>query len=368
MISTLTLSGSGDTDLTNDGYIFQESNFGTKNYSVETDSHLVMSVAPTTAEPDPAILEVHGANLVTGTSLSSVTISELKITDTVTHATVDLTGFPANAVDQFVNDTSRLGLTDSTGVVLVSPNAQVGSWQWLLSASGTTINDIGTGANTLIAGGPNMTVHGDGNDVVVFTGTQSQYTITANVANGANGITVTDTGTSRTSADQFNGVLQLRFSDHTVTVAANHSLAESVALLYQGALGRSPDQTGLLTWNPLAAALPASAQAQGVYALSDVSANYNGNLSIAGGFTNSTEFQTKYGSLTDAQFVTQLYANILDRAPDATGYGTWMGELSAGYTREHVLVGFAESVEAIGNATNGYTGQSSTHAAWLFLA
>ena len=366
MISTLTLSGSGNTDLTNDVYVYQEMNTGVKTLAFESSTHILATRAPTAAEPDSAIIEYYGTNLVTG--VPTPTLTELKITDSVTNATVDLTGFPANAYPQYALDTSWLGSTDPDGTIAVSPNAQVGSWQWLLSASGTTINDIGTGANTLIAGGANMTIHGNGNEVVVFTGTQSQYGITATAANGANGITVTDTGTSRTSADQFNGVLQLKFSDHTVTIAANHSLAESVALLYQGALGRSPDQTGLLTWNPLAAALPASAQAMGVYALSDVSANYNGTLSIAGGFTNSTEFVTKYGSLTNDQYVTQLYTNILDRAPDATGYATWMGELNAGFSREHVLVGFAESVEAIGNATNGYTGQSGAHAAWLFLA
>jgi hypothetical protein len=51
-----------------------------------------------------------------------------------------------------------------------------------------------------------------------------------------------------------------------------------------------------------------------VYALSNISGGYNGSLSIAAGFTNSTEFISKYGSLTNAQFVTDLYSNILDRA------------------------------------------------------
>ena len=355
----LTLSGSGSTDLTNDGYTFQEWNFGTKTFSIETSTHIQGQIAPTAAEPDAATEDYYGTNLVTG--VPTPTITEWKITDTVTNATVDLTGFPANAYPEFVLNSSDIG----NGY---SPNAQVGSWQWLLSSSGSTINDTGTGINTLIAGGPNMTIHGNGNETVVFTGAQSEYSLTATTANGTNGITVTDTGTGRTSADQFGGVLQLQFSDHTVTIAANHSLEEEVALLYQGALGRSPDPTGLLNWNKLANALTSSQQAIGVYVLSDTSANYNGTLSIAGGFTNSTEFQTKYGSLTDAQFVTQLYSNILDRAPDSTGYATWMGELSSGYTREHVLVGFAESVEAITNATTGFTGQSGTHAAWLFLA
>lgn len=106
----------------------------------------------------------------------------------------------------------------------------------------------------------------------------------------------------------------------------------------------------------------------GAYGLSDVSAGYNGSLSIAGGFTNSAEFIAKYGSLTNAQFVTDLYANVLDRAPDAAGFNYWMSALSSGQSREHVLVGFADSAEAISNATAGFTGQSGYHATWLILA
>ncbi len=100
-----------------------------------------------------------------------------------------------------------------------------------------------------------------------------------------------------------------------------------------------------------------------------------GTGSIASGFTDSGEFSAKYGSLTDTQFVTQLYANILDRAPDAAGLASWISSLTsheaAGMTqdaaRQIVLVGIADSQEAINNATQGYTGQSGPHAAWLVL-
>jgi hypothetical protein len=132
-------------------------------------------------------------------------------------------------------------------------------------------------------------------------------------------------------------------------------------------LGRTPDPAGLQSWETIANALPSATEAIGVYALSDQSGGYNGSLSIAGGFTQSGEFVAKYGSLSNTQFVTQLYANVLDRAPDTAGLNSWLAELSAGQTREHVLIGFAESAEAISNAQNGFTGQSAAHAAWLFL-
>jgi hypothetical protein len=155
----------------------------------------------------------------------------------------------------------------------------------------------------------------------------------------------------------------------TTITAAHGSLNEYIALLYQGALGRTPDLPGLQGWEQIGSVppIPSEFQTTGVYVLSDVSGNFNGNLSIAGGFTNSAEFIAKYGSLTNAQFVTNLYSNILDRAPDTAGFNGWMSLLAAGNSREHVLVGFADSAEAISNATHGFVGQSGTHAAWLFL-
>ena len=41
--------------------------------------------------------------------------------------------------------------------------------------------------------------------------------------------------------------------------------------------------------------------------------------------------------------------------------------MNGGTAKGQALVGFADSPEALANATNGYTGQSGTHAAWLFL-
>jgi Domain of unknown function (DUF4214) len=72
---------------------------------------------------------------------------------------------------------------------------------------------------------------------------------------------------------------------------------------------------------------------------------------IAGGFTQSVEFQTKYGSLTDNGFVTQLY--LLNRTPDPTETNAWLNPMHNGdangthFTRDMVLVGFAESPENI---------------------
>ncbi len=230
---------------------------------------------------------------------------------------------------------------------------------------GPVVSNTTGSQETLVAPVADSSVQGDGYDILDLSQNpiataSSAYALSAN---GDGSFELTTTG----SVDHVSGVMQVAFSDATVTIAGNGSENEYIALLYQGALGRTPDAGGLAGWEQIAAALPASTQAMGVYGLSVVPGNYNAGLSIAAGFTNSPEFIAKYGSLTNQQFVTNLYANILDRAPDPTGFAGWLSQLSSGATREHVLVGFADSQEAISNATVGFTGQSGAHAAWLFV-
>jgi hypothetical protein len=45
--------------------------------------------------------------------------------------------------------------------------------------------------------------------------------------------------------------------------------------------------------------------------------NDSADMSIATGFLQSAEFQAKYGNLSDAVFITEQYANVLGRAPEA---------------------------------------------------
>jgi hypothetical protein len=68
---------------------------------------------------------------------------------------------------------------------------------------------------------------------------------------------------------------------------------------------------------------------------------------IVSGFVGSTEFQSRYGQLDNAQFVTLLYNNVLDRAPDQAGLNYWLGQLGSGVARETVVLNFSESAELI---------------------
>jgi len=130
-----------------------------------------------------------------------------------------------------------------------------------------------------------------------------------------------------------------------------------IARLYMAALGRTPDAAGLAFWeSAYQSGVSAAAKAQGpIYALGEAGVD-GGSLSIAGGFTHSPEFKSLYGALGNDAFVHQLYINILDRAGDAGGIQYWDNLLDSGAaTREMVLVGFAESPEAIKNSASWLT-------------
>lgn len=53
-------------------------------------------------------------------------------------------------------------------------------------------------------------------------------------------------------------------------------------------------------------------------------------LDITWSFGNSTEFVNTYGSLSDRDYITLVYANVLDRTPDENGYRYWLELLSDG--------------------------------------
>jgi Domain of unknown function (DUF4214) len=102
---------------------------------------------------------------------------------------------------------------------------------------------------------------------------------------------------------------------------------EDVARLYQVALDRAPDASGLQSWG--------AAIDDGTISLTNVATD----------FTTSPEFIQDYGSLSNSAFVNQLYENTLGRPADPAGAQGWDNALAAGMSRGAVLVGFAESQE-----------------------
>lgn len=71
-------------------------------------------------------------------------------------------------------------------------------------------------------------------------------------------------------------------------------------------------------------------------------------LSVAEGFINSAEFKSVYGeNPTDAELISKLYQNILNRDGEAAGIDYWLDQLGSGVGRAQVLASFSESAENV---------------------
>ena len=116
--------------------------------------------------------------------------------------------------------------------------------------------------------------------------------------------------------------------------------ADDVYRLYRATLDRDPDLNGYLNWSQrLADGMPF--------------------LTVVSGFTNSPEFRQTYGATDNRAFVTLLYDNVLDRAPDSQGLINWTARLASGeMTRAQVVQGFAQSTEF-------RIGTSADHRDWV---
>lgn len=101
----------------------------------------------------------------------------------------------------------------------------------------------------------------------------------------------------------------------------------SVFRLYRAFFLRDPDVAGLIHWEVR-------------HHLAGVDL-----WRVADRFASSSEFQGRYGRLSDAAFVDLVYRNVFDRTPDTGGGAYWRGRLADGMSRGAVMVGFSESPE-----------------------
>jgi hypothetical protein len=137
-----------------------------------------------------------------------------------------------------------------------------------------------------------------------------------------------------TTAGRFSGGVWVpaagRFSGG---VWAPDPVAVDVMRYYETVLDRLPDAGGLLYWIDV--------REQGLTL-----------QQMADAFTGSAEFEARYGALSDAGFVEQLYLNALDRPGEAEGIAHWTGALDAGaLSRADVVAGFALSLEMTAKLT-----------------
>ena len=166
-------------------------------------------------------------------------------------------------------------------------------------------------------------VLGGGLDVAVASGNRADYAI---ARQGDGSLRITDQTAGRDGVDAVSGAERLSFDDAVLAFDINGAAGQGYRL-YEAAFNRTPDTSGLTFWVKQADAG------------TDV-------RSIASSFVSSAEFQSRYGAgVSDQQFVTLLYNNALDRAPEAAGLAFWVNGLAGSFTRADVLLSFSESAE-----------------------
>ncbi len=114
------------------------------------------------------------------------------------------------------------------------------------------------------------------------------------------------------------------------------SKRKAITRFYKAILGRRADHAGLMAWiaQHEASGLPLQ--------------------SIADTFVYSAEFQNRYGSLSNSDFVSLVYQNVLGRPADAAGYTHWLTQLNLGNIRRgDMMLGFSESLEHRNRTFNG---------------
>lgn len=213
----------------------------------------------------------------------------------------------------------------------------------LAIADGTSIEHAVGSAfdDTFIAGGATRRIDGgNGIDTVMLAGSVNDYAI------DANGGLYQLTRYADNTQTVLTGVERVEFSDallERAALVANTDTAhyQQAFRLYLAALDRVPDQGGLIYQTRVLD--------------SGVSLH-----TLAGDFIKSPEFQQRYGHANDKDFVTLLYHNVLDRAPDAGGLAYYLGYMSQGaMSREDVLVCFSESPENKANVQVELAGVAS---------
>ncbi|WP_153110559.1 DUF4214 domain-containing protein [Propionivibrio limicola] len=162
-----------------------------------------------------------------------------------------------------------------------------------------------------------------GTDTVTYAGNSADFVITV----GDDVLTVQGTDAEGSVAEILIDVERLVFADTGLAFDIDGS-AGQVYRLYQAAFDRTPDSGGIGYW---------------IY-----QADYGLSLEgIAGNFLVSAEFSSLYGSAPSAEaYVTLLYENVLDRAPDQAGLDYWTDLLDGGVNnRVQTLINFSESDE-----------------------
>lgn len=180
----------------------------------------------------------------------------------------------------------------------------------------------GSGNDLLLGGGGKLIDGGAGLDTVSYGA--GSYRDGYDIVRGGAGVSVTSFNSGKT--DVLVNVERLLFNHLSFALDIDGHAGQAYRL-YQAAFDRKPDLVGLGYW--------IKQMDQGLTL-----------QAVANNFVLSAEFQQRYGpTLSDADFVTLMYNNVLHRAPEQAGFDYWTGGMQHGLERSTVLLCFSESQE-----------------------
>lgn len=193
----------------------------------------------------------------------------------------------------------------------------------LISIKNVRFADKAISLASLVPSAPVVPLSPPGTNDITVPGNHAQYIIVDNPSGQA---LIRDTVAGRGGDRTIQGLQHITFSDGSGVLDPTGN-AEAVTRLYQAALNRVPDKAGLDLFTN---ALSSNAVTISV---------------LAASFTSSPEFISRYGTPNNTGFVSQLYQNVLHRAPDAAGAQNFVNALNSGGLKADALVSIANSAE-----------------------
>jgi hypothetical protein len=221
--------------------------------------------------------------------------------------------------------TSVTGTRDGGFLVESSINGDIYEQKFDVAGSPTAHIDV-NGDGGLIPAGNFAITGGAGLDTISFGSAHTAYAVSPTSISGPEG------------SDTLAGIERVRFSDGYAVAFDVNGDAGQAYRLYQAAFDRAPDLPGL------------------GFHINDLDHGV-ALATVAQHFIESPEFLATYGGVDNAQFITLLYRNVLNREPEQAGLQFHLDEFAHGETRAGMLTHFSESPEnqalVIGQIGNG---------------
>lgn len=279
-----------------------------------------------------ALQLLYGANTSTGAGDTVYGIDPTLITiwDNGGHDLIDFSSVSDDTVIDLRAATLELDAGGGGYLSFVGSNGGTVANGGYTIAFGVEIEDArgGSGTDTITGnalanmlsgnGGNDMLNGGAGIDTALYSGTQGNYTLTLNTT----GTTIEDRRADGDGTDTLVEIEALAFGDNTggsfdlTKFAGTQTLTEtqmsSFVELYIAYFNRAPDAVGLNFWGTAFA---------------------NGTTleQMATLFIDQDETRATYAAdLSNADFVTTVYANVLGRVGDQAGIDFWLGNLENG--------------------------------------